>query len=313
MKNRSVKSLSGSELLLFLFFVLVSCCLWLMLTLNQNYETDIEFNVSVKDVPEDVNMSSQQQQVVVRVRDRGTTLINYVLESFMPLSFDYSELNNKKGRLSLLSSVVQKRVKKQLQSSTAIVSLSPDTIVFYTQESAVKFPVALNADITPAKEYALGEISLLPDSVWVFAPASLIDTLRYISTEPFKREEVRDTLVFDVPLTMTDNATCTPSQVTVTVPVYPFTRKNFDVHVRGVDFPDIYKLRTFPSRVQVQVSVSLDNYELLNADDFEVGVSYLDIYGTDSNRACVQLLRAPLDAKDVKIIPSEVEFIIEQK
>lgn len=313
MKNKSIKSLTGSEFLLFLFFVLVSCCLWLMLTLNQDYETDIKFNVSVKDVPEEVNMSSEQQTVLVRVRDRGTTLMNYKLEAFLPLSFDYSELVNKKGRLSLHSATMQKRVKKQLQSSTTVVSLYPDTLVFYTQESAVKFPVQFNGEIKPAKEYALGEVTLSPDSVWVFAPAALIDTLQFIPTQAFVKEEVRDTLVLDVPLVAADNVTCTPSQVTVTVPVYPYTRRNFDVPVHGIDFPDIYKLRTFPSRVQVQVNVSLDNYGSLNAADFEVGVSYLDVFGSESNKARVQLLRAPIGAKDVKIVPSEVEFIIEQK
>lgn len=78
-------------------------------------------------------------------------------------------------------------------------------------------------------------------------------------------------------------------------------------------FPDTYRLRTFPSRVQVKLNVKSDDYDLVNADDFEVGVSYLDIYGSDSNRAEVKLLRAPSWVKDVRIVPENVEYIIEQQ
>ena len=46
------KKLKGSSLLPFLFFLLVSCCLWLSLVLNEDYETDIPFSVSILNVPE---------------------------------------------------------------------------------------------------------------------------------------------------------------------------------------------------------------------------------------------------------------------
>ena len=96
-----------------------------MLTLNQNYETDIRFNVTIKEKPEDVTFTSEGEEIVVRVRDRGTTLMNYKLESFMPISVNYSEFVNRKGRLLLPLSVLQKRIKKQLQSSTSL----PATII----------------------------------------------------------------------------------------------------------------------------------------------------------------------------------------
>lgn len=312
-KLKGINTPAGSELLLFLFFVLVSCCLWLMLTLNRDYETDLKFNLSVKEVPEDVSFSSQDEELIVRVGDRGTTLMNYKLESFLPISVNYSELVNRKGRLTLPVAQLQKRIKKQLASSTAIISIHPDTLLYYTQESAVRYPVLFNGNVAPARQYALGDIVLSPDSVWVFAPAQVTDTLKYLSTAFFEKEELRDTLRIALPLQYADNVNCNPAEVNVTMPVYPFTQKSFDLPVHGIDFPDTYRLRTFPSRVQVKLNVKSDDYDLVNADDFEVGVSYLDIYGSDSNRAEVKLLRAPSWVKDVRIVPENVEYIIEQQ
>lgn len=283
-----------------------------MLTLNKEYETDIKFNISIKEVPEDISFSSQDEELIVRVSDRGTTLMNYKLETFLPISVNYSELVNRRGRLTLPVSLLQKRVKKQLRSSSAIVAIQPDTLLYYTKESAVKYPVRFSGDITPARQYALGDVKITPDSVWVFAPAKVADTLKYVPTKFFEKNELRDTLNVNLELLVADNVTCNPTEVSVTIPAYPFTQKTFELPVYGIDFPETCRLRTFPSRVQLKLNVSSDDYKQLNYDDFEVGISYLDIYGSDSNRAIVKLLRAPAWAKDVKIIPSTVEYIIEQ-
>lgn len=304
---------AGRDMLLFLFFVLVSCCLWLMLTLNRDYETDIKFNLSVKEVPEDVSFSPQDEELIVHISDRGTTLMNYKLEAFLPISVNYSELVNRKGRLILPASVLQKRIKKQLRSSTTILSIQPDTLLYYTKESAVKYPVAFNGKLLPARQYALGDIRVVPDSVWVFAPSQIADTLKSIPTEYFVKEELRDTLNITLPLAVASNINCNPAEVNVIIPVYPYTQKSFDLPVHGIDFPDTYRLRTFPSRVQVKLDVKSDDYNLVSADDFEVGISYLDIYGSDSNRAELKLLRSPSWVKEVKIVPSAVEYIIEQQ
>lgn len=306
-------ALNGRDMLLFLFFVLVSCCLWLMMTLNRDYETDVKFSISVKEVPEDISFSSQDEELIVRVSDRGTTLMNYKLETFLPISVNYSELINKKGRLTLPVSVLQKRIKKQLRSSTSILSISPDTLLYYTEESAVKYPVVFNGDVKPARQYALGDITVSPDSVWVFAPAQVTDTLKMISTDFYSKEDLRDTLHITLPLASSGNVSCNPGEVSVVIPVYPYTQKSFELPVYGIDFPETYRLRTFPSRVQVKLNVNLDDYKLINADDFEVGISYLDIYGSESNRAELKLLRAPSQASDVKIVPSVVEYIIEMQ
>lgn len=314
MKNKSIKPLSGSEILLFLFFVLVSCCLWLMLTLNKEYETDIKFNVVVKEVPDNVTFSSKDAELVVRVRDRGTTLMNYKLGAFMPIAINYADFADRKGRLQMPVSQLRKRIKKQLQLSTTLLSCHPDTLVYYTEASAVKFPVALKGYFTPARQYAVGDVLVSPDSVWVFAPLQAVDSIKKIFTCESVRSELRDTLVFKLPLDVPESVSrCTPSEVTVTVPVYPYAQKSFKLPVQSVDFPDTYKLRTFPSQVQVMLNVSMDNYNKISAEDFEVGISYLDVFDAENNRVGVKLLRAPHYAKDVVIIPSEVGYIIEKQ
>lgn len=307
------KSLTGRETLIFLFFLLVSCCLWLMLTLNQDYETDIQVTVNIKDVPENVGFSASGEEVLtVRVRDRGTTLINYTFASFLPITVDYRELINRKGRLSLPASLLRRHIEGQMVSSTAIIDMQPDTFIYYTRESALRYPVKLNAKYSVARQYVSGTPKIIPDSVWVYAPANVSDTLGAVCVELNVEEELRDSLMVELPLTPIADVKCSPSKVRVVVPVSPFAEKSFEVPIIGVGFPENCRLRTFPSHVKVMMNVNMSMYEQVAATDFEVGVDYSAVQGGASPRAKLRILSAPDNVRDVRIVPTEVEYLIEQ-
>lgn len=284
-----------------------------MLTLNQDYETEIKVAVNVKDIPEDVGFSSSGEEVVtVRVRDRGTTLINYTFASFLPIAVDYRELINRKGRLTLPTSLLRRHVEGQLVSSTAIITMQPDTFVYYTRESALRFPVRLNANYTVAKQYVSGAPRITPDSVWVYAPTYITDTLKAVSVELRAEEELRDSLIVTVPITPVSGVKCSPSTVRVVVPVSPFAEKGFEIPIIGVGLPENCRLRTFPSHVKVLMNVNMAMYDKVSATDFEVGVDYSSIQGSASPRAKLRILSAPDNVRDIRIVPTEVEFLIEQ-
>ena len=309
----NLKNITGSETLLFLFFLLVSCCLWLMLTLNQDYETDIEVSVNIKDIPQDAGFSGSAEDVVsVRVRDRGTTLINYTFASFLPVTVDYRELVNRKGRLSLPTSILRRQVEGQLQSSTSVLAIRPDTFFYYTRESALRLPVKLKGDYTVARQYVAGAPKIIPDSVWVYAPLAVSDTLSAILTASIEGEELRDSLIVELPLEYQSGVQCSPSTVRVIVPVSPFAEKSFEVPILGVGFPENCRLRTFPSHAKVFMNVNMAVYDEVSADDFEIGVEYSSLQGAASPRAKLVLLSAPKNVRDVRIVPSEVEYLIEQ-
>lgn len=309
----NLKFLTGSEFFLFLFFLLVSCCLWLMLTLNQDYEAEITVPVQIKQIPENAGFSSSGEETVcVRVRDRGTTLINYIFASFLPVTVDYSELHNNRGRLFLPVSSLKKRIEGQLLSSTDVQSLQPDTFYYYTRESALRVPIKLNGAFTVARQYTAGTPLLIPDSVWVYAPSSVADTLSFISTEQFEYKELRDSLFTDVALVIPEGIKCVPDRAALVVPVSPFAEKSFELPIMAVGFPENYRLRTFPSYAKVVVNISMAEYDKITEDDFEIGVNFSDVADSDEVRAKLHLLAFPSTVKGIRIVPSEVEYLIEQ-
>ena len=282
-----------------------------MLTLNRNYETDIDFIIYIRNIPEDAGfVSSDETPLTIRVRDNGNTLINYSLEQFLPITVDYSELKNERGRLTLPVKQLKRRIEGQLQSSTSIIMYQPDTLVYYTRDNAQSIPVRVNGKISSARQYSVDELRVIPDSVLVFAPSAVMDTLRYLSTEFFEREGLRDSAIVNVELKGIPNVRSVPSEVKVIIPVSPYAEKSFDLPITSMGFPDSMRLKTFPSHAKVYTDVSLARFDRVNAESFKLVVNYEDIT-TGTDRVKLHLVHSTDSVRNVRIVPDEVEYLID--
>ena len=66
-------SRNSREFLIFLFFVFVSFCFWLLQVLNDDYETEFSVPLRLKNVPSDVVLTSElPDELRIGVKDRGT-------------------------------------------------------------------------------------------------------------------------------------------------------------------------------------------------------------------------------------------------
>ena len=132
------------EFLIFLFFVFVSFSFWLLQVLNDDYETELAIPVKMKNVPENVVMTSElPSEIRIGVKDRGTVLVNYMLgQTFYPVVIDFTEFAYKGNHVQIPSSLLTKRIIGQLNQSTKVSAVKPDTLEFiYTQGKGKKVPV----------------------------------------------------------------------------------------------------------------------------------------------------------------------------
>ena len=81
------------EFLIFLFFFFIASGFWLLQTLNNDYETEFSIPVRLKGVPNNVVITSEPpSELHIRVKDKGTVLLNYMLgKSFFPITLDFSD------------------------------------------------------------------------------------------------------------------------------------------------------------------------------------------------------------------------------
>ena len=304
------------EFLVFLLFVFLSFSFWLLLVLNDEYETEVSIPFRIKNVPENVVLTSElPQDLKVGVKDRGTVLVNYLLgQTFNPVTIDFEDYSDRGNQVRFLSRTMDKRISSQLNQSTKLLSVKPDTLeLIYTRAKAKKVPVRMRGEVKAERQFYISDIVYSPDSVMVYAPNEILDTITVAYTENIYLEQVSDTTHLRVNLKPIKGVRFTPSYNDVAFYVDIYSEKTVEVPVLGVNFPDDKTLRTFPSKVQVTFQVGLSQFKDVTGDDFKVVVDYNTLEGNRDEKCGLKLFESPANVTHVRISPKEIDYIIEQK
>ena len=309
-------SAKSREFFVFLFFFVVAAGFWLLQTLNNDYETEFSVPVKLRNVPDDVVLISEPaSEVRVRVKDKGTVLLNYMLgKSFYPLVIDFEEYKGtESNHVRIYSSQYQKKISAQLNASTQLLSMKPDTLEYYYSTGASKkVPVALQGKVSAGMQYYLPDTVFTPDSVWVYASSDILDTITKAYTQPIVLENISDTLQRQVVLSARRGTKFVPASVSLMLPVDIYTEKTVEVSLQGVNFPPDKALRVFPSKIKITFQIGLSRFRQVTADDFHLHVSYAELLELGTDKYTVKLEDCPEGVSHVRFNPEQVDFLIEQ-
>lgn len=307
---------NSREFLIFLFFFIVSGGFWLLQTLKDEYEAELTFPLKIKDVPGNVILTSElPQELRVRVRDKGTTLISYIMtRQFYPITVDFAAYRSQGYHVRILGKDLEKRIKSQLDASTALLGMRPDTLEYiYSHGKAKKIPVRLVGKVSTTPLYYFTDTIYNPDSIVVYAPEFIGDSLTIAETERVEFENQTDTLKMRLALRPIKGVKYVPDQVDVTMPVDIITEKTIEVPLVGVGFPSDKVLRTFPSKVKLTFQVGLNSFRKIHANQFVVEIPYSELLENEDGKYKVRIASKPSEVSHVRISPAEVEFLIEEK
>jgi hypothetical protein len=312
----------------FLIFVFLSSSFWFYRALDDVYVVTVNYPVKYINIPSNKILSGNPtQKIIMRVRGKGFTILsNKIAPPTLDLDVnDFSLFSQSEDSLSLylLSRYAHEWFAAELSNknnqSLEILNISPDTIAFnFTRTSTKNIPVQAvftNAQNLFARQHMLnGEIIIVPDSVLVIGPASMLDTIHYLFTLPINVSELQDTLNKKVNLAGIDGTKFTTDKVKVLVPVDRFTESTVEVPVSIWHAPDSIDLKIFPGAVKITYNVSLSKYNLGNKSDFYPYIDYFDIAQnslTENAKLKVHLDTVPDYARSITIYPSNVEYLIE--
>lgn len=303
------------EFLIFLFFFLIAGGFWLLQTLNSDYEAEFSIPVRLKGVPNDIVLTSEpSSELRIKVKDKGTVLLNYMLgKSFFPVTLDFSDYRRQNNHVKIYASEFEKKIMNQLNASTRLISVKPDTLEYiYSTGKSKQVPVRLLGKITADRQYYISDTIYSPDSVMVFAPNNILDTITAAFTQRVELDNVSDTTKLRASLSAVKGAKFVPNSVELTFPADIYTEKTVEVPLHGVNFPADKVLRAFPSKVQITFQVGLSRFRKIKASDFVINVSYEELLKLGSDKYTVKLRSIPRGVSQVRIIPEQVDFLIEQ-
>lgn len=301
------------EFLFFLFFVFIAFVFWLLNALNYELEDNVAVNVNVKNVPEDIMFITDKSQLVnVRIRDKGTKMVNYVFRiRDLNIDLDFDDISNKEGKRAISVSDLFTSQGTFPQTAT-IISAQPDTLFFeYTNSKAIKLPVKLNSGVRPDLYHYIKSVKIEPDSVVVYLP--IMNTTAYdcIETLFIPNQTIGDTMTITVPLKGIAGAKIIPERVDVSYGVDVYIDKTLSVPITGVNFPPGVELKSFPAKVDVAFQIGSDDFKDLKLKDFGVVIDYNSL-NLNSEKADVRLDYVPKYVRNARLIQTQVDYLLER-
>ena len=208
---------------------------------------------------------------------------------------------------------IQKQIIDNLNSSTKLISFKPESFdVVYTRGKAKRVPVRLAGNITAKQQYDITFVELAPDSVMIYAPQEVLDTISAMYTSSETYHDITDSISFQSELQNYVNVKAVPNKVKVKVFVEQLTEKTLEVPVNAINVPEGKVLRTFPAKVKVTFQTVLSYYKNVNPNNFIIQVDYNDIVKNPSSPAKPTVL-APTIIKHLRISPKEVDYLLEDE
>ena len=265
------------EFFVFLFFFFVAGGFCLLQTFNNDYEAEFSIPVRLRGVPNNTMITSEPaSELRIKVKDKGTVLLNYMLgKSFFPVNLSFLDYKGKNNHVKIYASDFEKKILSQLNVSSKILSIKPDTLEYIYSEGKSKLvPVRLQGKVTAGLQYYVSDTICNPDSVLVYAPEGILDTITTAYTQKINLENISDTTRQRISLAPLRGVKFVPSSVEATFPVDIYTEKTVEVPLHGINFPADKALRAFPSKVQITFQVGLKRFRSIKSDDFVINVSY---------------------------------------
>ncbi|MCR4994272.1 MAG: YbbR-like domain-containing protein [Bacteroidales bacterium] len=305
------------EVLVFLFFVLISAGFWLMLTLNETYDVELDYPLQLVNVDKDAVVTSDlPEQIHVTLRDKGASLVRYAINRHRPsvdIDFAQHDAGNTYGRISIAHSEVLKQLQQHIAPSTRITAIRPDTIeYYYTRGVKKRVPVIFRGHIEVDPLYYLAGIHCEPDSVTVWGEKHFLDSLTAVSTMVTNMSGLKENTTRTLQLMTFRGAKVEPAEVNVTAEVDIYTQKSVKVPIVGTNFPAGLSLITFPSKATVTFRVGARDFRRYTEEDFVLTTTYEELLSLPDSVLHLELRSVPEGISQIRIEPRSVQFLIEQ-
>jgi len=304
------------DILSFLFFLALSSTFWFVHALGKERETNIIVPVRYVGIPINVAITnSPPSEISMNIKDQGIRLFDYSKRHITPLTIDLSRVFYQKGEILITPDLLNGRIRRYLKPTTSILNINPDSILIQYEKLGVKtVPIKLNAKIEFANQYMLSQlIQLEPNQVTVFGPKRMLDTLKSVRTEFFELKNLNDTTYYRSKLMSIKLIRFSVKHTRVGIFVEPFTERKVQIPVSSVNCPQNIAIRTFPAFVNVTYTVGLSQFYTLAPTDIQVFLDYNDIKVSKQSKQILKIKNNTSHISNIRISPSEVEFILEEK
>lgn len=297
------------------FFLILSSLLWLFVKLAGTYTIPIKLRLQLTDPPIEyyINAHQANPEINATVTSKGFGLLKFYMASFKskPVPVPVSQLHPHRQNQNIFyitASNLRSFLAAELNLIESHLVLNDGDLVF-NMEPLIERKVAVRAvyDLHFESQYKLYEqVKTEPDSVWVLAPKTVLDTLNKIDTEVIRHTKLTEDFSVQVPLVHLPILKPREEVVTAWFDVEQFTESTIEANVVK---PSGVRMKLFPSRAKIVFSVAMKDFNKIGADLFFVEADTNGI-GARNKFLSLRLVQHPANISVSRIEPEQVEYII---
>lgn len=295
--------------LVFLFAFLSASALWLIVTLNEEYETSLRYTVKL---PENVKLGPEEAPSIrIDAIGSGIDLMMAKLRSRKDtLSFEFTEDEIREGYLMVKRH--EDHVKNSLKG-VQIAGLKPEKLYFnYLTEFTNKVPLTFATKLNLAPAYQLEEEpNLSQDSVLLRGPKEVIDTIKFWKTAGRIDQQITTAASFDIPVLDTlEGINVFPKTVSVEVKPIKYTEIKLNIPIEIIDLPSDLDVRLSHNAVDYTCLVPMDQYSKVEREmkALKINIPFSEL--EEDIPSFIPEAALPGSLKLIRKVPMEVGFVI---
>jgi hypothetical protein len=288
---------------------------WFVNALDKEQSSVLKIPVRFAGIPQDVRIITPLPEFLsLEIRDDGKNIIKYNKAQLPPLTIDLTKRNfYEDGEFLFTADQLRGQIAHYLQASTIVEQIFPDSILLkYEKLASKEVPVVANLSLDLAQQYMLSEdLRIEPNTITVFAPKRMLDTLKNVYTEQITLANVKDTMLVTAKLQTLENVRFSATDVRLRINVEMFTEKQMQISVTIINCPQNVKIKTFPGIVDATCNVGFSFFNSVTANDIQAVFDYNDIKTNDYAKVKLKAQSLVPHVSNIQLLPDEVEFIIE--
>ena len=298
--------------------VIIATVLWFLNALNKEYTTEISYPIKYTELPKGkLLVSEPPKEMTLTIKAHGFALLRYSIStSFLPIVLNVNSLLDKKDLLeyTINTSEIKDRITTQLNTDIQLISIKPESITFkFSRFESKRVPVIPRVEYTLKRQYMLkNDISVTPDHVDISGPASILDTLKAVYTEPLSLKDLSKDVTKTVRFEDIYGTQINENDAKIKIEVERYTESKKTIPLVVKNLPDSLLIRLFPHAIDVTFDVGLSRYEVVSDTSFSFYVDYTQIKNNPAALK-IQIERSPRHIKDLVFTPETVEYLIEKK
>ena len=307
-----------SDYIVFFTFLMISAFFWLLINLSKEYSWSYNMKVELYDPPVNKLITKQADStIVLNIKAQGFYLLKlgFMKPDELIIRLKNYTIHKSDDNLYYISTrPLKEKIAKLLDISTSNVDFSKNTISFYLERlSSKKVKVIPRLTLNFADFYNLYKpLKVKPERVTVYSTKSILDTITEFYTKPMEIENIKSSanISLEIDNPMGDFVRVKPKYVTVYLNVAKFTQGSTVVAISST--AKTKNIHTFPSKVTVYYNVALKDYDKVKPSDFKVVPDVVSVNLRKAKKLNLKIVKKPSFVRNVRVEPSQVEFIIIQ-